>query len=124
MKRILLLSCILFLAFTSWADKKTPAQKAKEKTDEMTKDLQLNADQQKKIYEINFNMYKSVDDYEAKDPSKKLKKKQKDIATDIRKTQFKKVLTPIQFKKMLDLKKLEKEKEKAEEKALDKSIKK
>jgi hypothetical protein len=124
MKHFFLIACLFCLAFNAKAEKKSPADKAKEKTEEMTKDLALNADQQKKIFEINFNMYKSIDDYETKNPTKKLKKKQKDIAQDMRKAQFKKLLTPVQFKKMLDLKKLEKAKEKAEQDALEKTLKK
>jgi hypothetical protein len=61
-----------------------------------------------------------MDEYEAKKPSKKLKKKQKDIWSDLRKAEYKKIFTAAQFKKYEELKKLEKDKEKAEKKELEK----
>lgn len=119
MKKIFLLA-LLFISVTSFAQKKTPADKAKEKTAELQKDLNLTPEQNKKVYEINLKAYTSIAEYDAKAPSKKLKKKQKDIVQDLRKAEYKKILTAAQFKKMEDLKKQEKEKEKAEKKALDK----
>lgn len=123
MKHLIILGLLFFLNLSVFADKKTPAEKAKEKTEEMNKDLQLSADQQKKIYDVNLKAFEAIDAYDAKKPSKKLKKKQKEIVQNMRKNEYKKILTPAQFKKMLDLKKQEKEKEKAEEEALEKSIK-
>lgn len=110
----------MFATFTSFAKEKTSAEKAKEKTEEMQKNLGLTAEQNKKIYEINLKTYTSIDDYEAKNDNKKLRKKQKDIMQDKRKDEFKKVLTAPQYKKYEEIKKAEKAKEKAEEQALEK----
>lgn len=115
MKQFLLLLLLLSLQIASIAQKKTPTDKAKAKTEEMQKDLQLSADQHKKVYDINLKAYQAIADYEAKDPSKKLKKKQKNIVQDLREAEYKRILTSAQYKKYLDLKKKEKaEKEKAE----------
>jgi len=102
------------------AVKKTPIEKAKEKTEEMQKDLQLTPDQNKKIYDINLKAYTSIAEYDTKKPSKKLKKKQKDIVQNLRDDQYKKILTSAQYQKYKELKKKEKELEKAEEKKLEK----
>jgi cupin superfamily acireductone dioxygenase involved in methionine salvage len=102
------------------ADKKTPAEKAKEKMEELQKSLGLNPEQSKKVYDFNLKANISMDEYEAKKPSKKLKKKQKDIWSDLRKAEYKKIFTAAQFKKYEELKKLEKDKEKAEKKELEK----
>lgn len=112
MIRFIFLSLILFGSLTGFAGKKTPAEKAKAKTEEMQKALQLTPEQNKKIYEINLKAYTTISDYEAKKPSKKLKKKQKDIVQKLRDDQYKKVLTSAQLKKYKDLKKQEKEAEK------------
>ena len=49
-----------------------------------------------------------------------MRKKQKDIVSDIKKAEYKKIFTPAQYKKYEELKKAEKEKEKAEKKELEK----
>ncbi|MBK8143480.1 MAG: hypothetical protein IPK62_00085 [Bacteroidetes bacterium] len=70
----------ILLAFASlqcMADKKTPAEKAKEKTEELQKALGLSAEQSKKVYEVNLKGNESIEAYEAKKPSKKLKKETK-----------------------------------------------
>lgn len=112
MTRTLFLAFLLLIQFSAFAGKKTPAEKAKEKTEEMQKALQLTPEQNKKIYDINFRAYSTIADYEAKKPSKKLKKKQKDIVQKLRDDQYKSILTPAQLKKYKDLKKQEKEAEK------------
>jgi hypothetical protein len=116
MKNVFLVAFLLFVTSIAFADKKSPTVKATEKTAEMQKGLQLTPEQNKKIYEINFKAYTSIAEYEAKKPSKKLKKKQKDIVQKLRDDQYKKILSAAQYKLYRDLKKKEKE----EEKALDK----
>jgi hypothetical protein len=120
MNKLFLVLSILFISTSAFADKKTPVEKAKDKTEEMQKDLQMNADQHKKIYDVNLKAYTSISEYEAKKPSKKLKKKQKDIVQDMRDDQYKKILTSAQYKKYKDLKKKEKQEEKLEEMKLKK----
>ncbi len=119
MNKSLLVFILLFLSLHVLAVKKTPIEKAKAKTEEMQKSLQLNPEQTKKIYEINLKAYTSISEYESKKPSKKLKKKQKDIVQNMRDDHYKKILTPAQYKKYKELKKQEKEQEKAEEKKLE-----
>ncbi|MBK7762935.1 MAG: hypothetical protein IPI46_06125 [Bacteroidetes bacterium] len=120
MKQILLLLLLLSLQITAIAQKKTPVEKAKAKTEEMQKDLQLTADQHKRVYDINLKAYQSIADYDAKDPGKKLKKKQKNIVQDLREAEYKRILTAAQYKKYLDLKKKEKAQKEKEAKELEK----
>jgi len=117
MNKLFLILAFVFISSVAFAQKKTPTEKASAKTEEMKKALQLSPDQQKKIYEINMKAYTSIADYETKKPSKKLKKKQKDIVQNMRDDQYKKILTPAQYKKYKDLKKQEKEEAKKLEKA-------
>lgn len=124
MKHIIILFVFLSLSVSSFAEKKSPEEKAKKKTEEMTQELKLSPDQQKKIYEVNLNAYKSIASYEVKKPSKKLKKKQKDIVQDLRDKEYKKILTPAQLKTLQELKKKEKEEEKKQEAELNKNLKK
>ena len=112
MNKLFLVLAFIFFSTAAFADKKTAAEKAKDKTEEMQKNLQLTPEQNKKIYEVNFKAYTSISDYDAKDPGKKLKKKQKKIVQDLRDDQYKKILTSTQYKKYKDLKKKEKEEEK------------
>lgn len=124
MKRILLFLTMIVLTTSVYADKKTPTEKAQSKTDEMQKDLQLNADQVKKIYEINLKAYTAIADYETKSKDKKLRKKQKNIVQDLREGQYKKILSSAQYKKYKELKKKEKEEEKKLDELKDASKKK
>lgn len=124
MKRILLFLVIIVLSTSVYADKKTPTEKAQSKTEEMQKDLQLTADQVKKIYDINLRAYTAIADYETKNKDKKLRKKQKNIVQDLRDDQYKKILTSAQYKKYKDLKKKEKEEEKKLEQLKEASKKK
>lgn len=120
MKHFLLVLVFFSIAFHSFAQKKTPAEKAKKKTEEMQKDLQLTAEQNKKIYDVNLKAYTSIAEYEAKKPNKKLKKKQKNIVQDLRDKEYKKILTAAQLKKLQEIKKKEKEEEKRMEAETDK----
>ena len=117
LKQIFVVALVL-ISTLAYAEKKSPTEKAKEKAEEMKKDLGLNADQYTKIYDINVKAYTSIAEYEAKKPSKKLKKKQKDIVQNMRNDQYKKILTAVQLKKYKDLKKQEKDEEKKLEKQL------
>ncbi|MCF8293046.1 MAG: hypothetical protein K9I70_04465 [Chitinophagaceae bacterium] len=112
MNKLLLLIFLVALNLSAAAEKKTPTEKAKGKTDEMQQNLQLSPEQTKKIYDINLKAYTSISEYDATNPSKKLKKKQKEIVQDLRDDQYKKTLTTAQYKKYKDIKKKEKEEEK------------
>jgi len=112
MNKLLVLIFFIGLTISASAEKKTPTEKAKGKTEEMQQNLQLSTEQHKKIYDINLKTYTSIAEYDATDPGKKLKKKQKEIAQVLREKQFKKILTTSQYKKYKDIKKKEKEQEK------------
>lgn len=99
------------LLCNAWLIKNT-RRKSKEKTEELQKALGLLAEQSKKVYEVNLKGNESIEAYEAKKPSKKLKKKQKDIVSDLKKAEYKKIFTPAQYKKYEEWKKAEKEKRK------------
>ena len=78
--------------------KKTPEEKAKKKTIEMVSTLKLTKEQDALIYSTNLKVYQSIQKYDTKEHSKKDKKKQKDIAQSLRDKEFKRILTPAQFK--------------------------
>jgi len=119
MQRILFTTALLFFCLGANAEKKTPVEKAQAKTEEMQKGLTLTVDQHKKIYDINLKAYTAIAEYDAKDPGKKLKKKQKDMVQEMRDDQYKKVLSADQFKKYKELKKQEKIEEEKLKKQLD-----
>lgn len=134
MKKIILTLSILWIAVTVFAKdnkpKKTPEQKAKEKTSELVTTLKLNKDQETKLYTTHLTYYQTTDAYEAKNPSKKDKKKFKDRAQAERDADYKKILTPAQLKqfaaneKAEDVQKEKEKKEKKEEKKKQKDAEK
>ncbi|HMN31998.1 MAG: hypothetical protein IT215_00610 [Chitinophagaceae bacterium] len=119
MKNIVII-LLSILTLQAYAQKRTPSEKAKAKTDEMQHDLALSPEQNKKIYELNLKTYNSIANYEAKQTNERLRKKQKDVETDIRKAEFKKVLTASQFKKYEELRLAEKELKKQKKNELEK----
>ena len=122
MNKFLLVCLLISIGLPSIAQKKSINEKATAKTEEMQKVLQLSKEQQTKLYEIHVKAYTSIAEYDAKKPSKKLKKKQKDIVQKLRDDQYKKILTTAQYKKYKDYKKLEKEEEKRKSKELEKEL--
>ncbi len=91
-------------------DKKTPEERAKHHTEMMTKELNLTADQQTKVADINLRYARymgEVKQLQDKDTAKK----RGDVLKDKRDVEFKNVLTADQFVKMLK----QREKKKAEE---------
>lgn len=97
--------------------KKTPEEKATKKTTEMVTALKLTKEQEKMLYSTNLKAYQSIATYDAKKPSKKLKKKQKDIVQKLRNDEFKKILTPAQYKEYQRLDDEDDKKKDAEKKA-------
>jgi hypothetical protein len=122
MNKFLLVCLLILIGLPSIAQKKSINEKAAAKTEEMQKVLQLSKEQQTKLYEVHVKAYTSIAEYDAKKPSKKLKKKQKDIVQKLRDDQYKKILTAAQYKKYKDYKKLEKEEEKKKSKELEKEL--
>lgn len=116
---LLLLGCFWLGLNPLLAEKKSNAEKARVKVEEMQKNLQLTSEQAGKITDIYIKSYMAIDDYEAKKPGKSLKKKQKEIVKKMREDQIRKVLTAAQYKKYKALKEKEKADEKAEKKKLE-----
>lgn len=121
MIRILLLMtlCLGSSFFLSAQDKtrKTPEEKARRKTTEMVTTLKLNKEQENMLYATNLKAYQSIATYEAKNTSKKLRKKQKDIVQGLREKEFQKILTQAQFTEYRRLEAEENKREVAEKAA-------
>jgi|688.fasta_scaffold480594_1 hypothetical protein len=120
MKKLFFLIIIVTATIVSQAQdkaKKTPEDKAHKKTTEMVTALKLTKEQEKMLYSTNLKAYQSIAAYEAKKPSKKLKKKQKDVVQKLRNDEFKKILTPAQYKEYQRLDDEEDKKKDAEKKA-------
>jgi hypothetical protein len=100
MKKILFLFLITISSLLNAQEKakKTPEEKAKKKTIEMVSTLKLTKEQDALIYSTNLKVYQSIQKYDTKEHTKKDKKKQKDIAQSLRDKEFKRILTPAQFK--------------------------
>ena len=119
-----MLVCWLSIFSVQWSfaqekSKKTPEDKARKKTGEMVTQLKLSKEQENMLYSVNLKSYQSIAAYEAKKPSKKLRKKQKDIVQGMRDTEFKKILSPAQYALYQKMEAEEKKREDAE-KALKK----
>jgi hypothetical protein len=126
MKKILFLFILLNIcSFLNAQDKvkKTPEEKAKKKTIEMVSSLKLTKEQDVLIYSTNLKVYQSIQKYDTKEHSKKDKKKQKDIAQNLRDKEFKRILTPAQFKLYIALDKADDAKKDAEKEAKKKEKK-
>jgi hypothetical protein len=126
MKKLLFL--FLFMNISSLLiaqekNKKTPEEKAKKKTTEMVTSLKLTNEQDALIYSTNLKIYQSIDKYDTKEHSKKEKKKQKDIAQSLRDKEFKRILTPVQYKQYVALDKADDAKKDAEKEAKKKEKK-
>jgi hypothetical protein len=113
----LFIICLAFLLSAQDKAKKTPEEKATKKTTEMVITLKLTKEQEKMLYSTNLKAYQSIATYDAKKPSKKLKKKQKDIVQKLRNDEFKKILTPAQYKEYQRLDDEDDKKKDAEKKA-------
>jgi len=126
MKKILFLFFLLNICSLLNAQdkvKKTPEEKAKKKTIEMVSSLKLTKEQDALIYSTNLKVYQSIQKYDTKEHSKKDKKKQKNIAQNLRDKEFKRILTPAQFKLYIALDKADDAKKDAEKEAKKKEKK-
>ena len=91
-------------------DKKTPEERAKHHTEMMTKELNLTADQQTKVADINLRFARymgEVKQLQDKDTAKK----RGDVLKEKRDVEFKNVLTADQFARMLKQREKKKEEE-------------
>jgi periplasmic protein CpxP/Spy len=89
-------------------DKKTPEEKGKHRTEVMTKELGLNADQQAKVLEINTNFAKSM--VSVKQLQREEDRKMRgDVLKQKRDERLRVVLTPEQYNKMVELRDKKKE---------------
>ncbi len=97
-------------------DKKTPEERAKHRTEVMTKELGLNAEQIAKVNTINLNFARYLSEVKAIEDENSRRNRASALKTK-RDEELKGVLTADQFTKMMDLrekKKEEKQKEKKE----------
>lgn len=117
MNKIILLVLCLSLSLSTLAQekaKKTAEQKARANTTEMTTYLKLSKEQETMVYSSELKYYQSTDAYEATH-KKKEEKKFKAQAQANRNKDYKRILTPAQYKQYLAKEKaedLQKEKEK------------
>lgn len=130
--KFLTIICILWahFSFAQENTKKTPEEKAAKKTAAMVSSLHLNQLQEKLLYELHVKSYTSIQQYDTKEHSKKEKKKQKDIVQNLRDKEYRKILTPAQYKqytvnekaadKLKDAEKAAHKKEKKEKKEKEK----
>lgn len=77
---------------------KTPEQKARNKTTEMVTAFKLTKEQDAMLYSTHLKYYQNINALEAKDPKKKEKKKKKDQFQAQRDKDYKRILTPAQYK--------------------------
>jgi len=110
----LFIPCLFSAVYGQDKAKKTPEDKARRKTSEMVVSLKLSKEQETMLYAVNLKSYQSISAYEAKKPSKKMRKKQKDIVQGMREAEFKKILTPVQFSQYQKLEAEENRREQAE----------
>ena len=125
MKKILFLLFVIALSLSSFAQdkaKKTPEQKARAKTTEMVAIFKLSKEQDAMLYTTHLKYYQTTDAYEAGKHSKKEEKKFKDQSQALREKDYKRILTPAQYKQHLVLEKAE-DADKAKEKKAKKAEK-
>ena len=118
MKAILLSLALVFglSAFAQKADQsqKTPAEKAEHRTEQMVKDLGLDASQQAKTAAINLDYYKTM--REVNSIVEKDREGRESYVKANRDTRLQEVLTAEQFNKMIELRNEKKAKKDAEKK--------
>lgn len=126
MRKLFLIATLVLTTLVTLSQekvKKTPEEKAKKRTTEMVTSLKLTNEQENMLYSTNLKAYQSIEKYDTKDHSKKDKKKQKDMVQKLRDNEYKKILTPAQYKEYTRLDK-EEDKKKDAEKDLKKQEKK
>ncbi len=126
MKIISLLLIILhlsLLAFSQEYKRKTPEEKARKYTAEMTNDISLEKEQEEKVYLINLAVSTRFDSLYASKPEKDLLRKCTIDILKARDVEFRKVLSTEQFLRFDDIqreKREKKQKEKLEKEKLEK----
>jgi hypothetical protein len=114
--RLLLLSSCLALSSTAWSQAKDPATKAKERTEQMVRDLGLDIERKAQVEALNRIHYRKLAEIKASGDEPDTKKAQSKKAKKVHRAALQRVLTPAQFKRMEVLE--------AERKAAKKSAKK
>ncbi len=118
--KAILLSLAFAFGLTAFAQKsdnaqKTPAEKANHRTEQMVKDLGLEASQQDKVASINLDYYTAMRDVNTI-PNEKDREGRAKVVKASRDNRFQAVLTAEQYTKMLTLREERKAKKKAEKK--------
>jgi len=114
--RLLLLSSCIALTSTAWSQAKDPATKAKERTEQMVKDLGLDAERKAQVEALNRIHYRKMAEIKASNEDPEVKKAKSKKAKEVHRAALQGVLTPAQYKRMEALE--------AERKAAKKSAKK
>lgn len=114
--RVLMLIACLAFSTVVWSQAKDPATKAKERTEQMVKDLNLDADRKAEVEALNGIHYRKLAEIKASAEDPDVKKAKSKKAKQVHRAALQRVLTPAQFKRMEALE--------AERKATKKSAKK
>lgn len=118
--KAILLSLALTIGLGAFAQKgdtnqKSPAEKAQQRTEQMVKDLGLNATQQEKVAEINLTYSSAMKNVNSLTDDT-AREKRGDVVKANRDNGFKEVLTAEQYAKMLSLRAEKKAKHDADKK--------
>lgn len=98
--RIVLPITFLTLSTAGWTQTKDPVTKARERTEQMTKDLGLDADRAAQVDAINLLHYRKLADIKASTADDDSKKASRKKAKETHRAALKRVLTADQFKRM------------------------
>jgi len=115
--RYLISILLLVLATAAWSQTKDPATKARERTEQMTKDLGLDAERAAQVDALNQLHYRKLAEIKASAADEDSKKASSKKAKETHRAALKRVLTTEQFKKMEALQAERKAAKKAEKKA-------
>lgn len=118
--KAILLSLALTIGLGAFAQKadtneKSPADKAQQRTEQMVKDLGLDAAQKEKVATINLTYSTAIKNVNSL-TDETAREKRGDVVKANRDNAFKEVLTPEQFSKMISLRAVKKAKHEADKK--------
>jgi hypothetical protein len=115
--RLVLTIMLLTLSTVGWSQAKDPATKARERTEQMTKDLGLDAEQAARVDAVNLVHYQKLAEIKSSSADKDSKKADSKKAKATHRAALERVLTKEQFKRMEALQAERKAAKKAAKKA-------
>lgn len=98
--RTALIALFLVIGTSAWSQAKDPAAKAKVRTEQMAKDLGLDAERTAEVEALNRIHYMKMAEIKASGEDKETIKAKSKRAKEVHKAALKRVLTPAQFKRM------------------------